>query len=266
MSSNDPSPRKLEIALFDLGQELAYPPVPAVASSVRQALETGLMVPKKGLARRFAFAAAVVLALFAGVMTFSPAAREAVADFLGVGGIRIISPDRQPSELPPPSEDLDLGRRVADLAAAEQLVDFEVVAPSLEGLETPDGVFVSSLPPTEAGRVSLAYAPRSGLPRAPETDLGLLITEFEAGIEETYVKKLIATGVRVRRVVVDGNEGFWIAGGPHLLTFVDDEGRVVSEATRLAGNTLIWEREGLTLRLESALSLAEALEIAGSIE
>jgi hypothetical protein len=35
---------------------------------------------------------------------------------------------------------------------------------------------------------------------------------------------------------------------------------------RLAGDTLLWERDGRTLRVEGARDLAEALEIAGSME
>lgn len=264
---SDQSMRGLERALFDLGNEIAYPPVPAVAHAVTRSIQEGRRpISRLGSPlRRLALVGVAALALAVGVMTFSPTAREAVADFLGIGGIRIVSPQEQPT-LPPPRGNLRLGEPVADIATAQRLVGFEVLVPSLEGFEAPDGVYVSNLPPTDLGRVSLTYEPRIGLPKSSATRLGLLITEFEAGVEETYVKKLIAGGVRVRRVLVNGTESFWIAGGPHLLTFVDDTGRVVSDSTRLAGNTLIWERSGLTLRLESALGLRAVLQIAESIQ
>jgi hypothetical protein len=66
----------------------------------------------------------------------------------------------------------------------------------------------------------------------------------------------------VEPVTVDGREGVWLEGGPHTVTFLDEDGEPVVDHTRLAGNTLIWERGSLTLRLESELTKEEAVRIA----
>jgi len=66
-------------------------------------------------------------------------------------------------------------------------------------------------------------------------------------------------------VTVNGGRGFWIEGAPHQIFYRDVNGQVHDRQLRLAGNTLIWEQDGLTLRLESALSKDEALRIAASV-
>ena len=44
--------------------------------------------------------------------------------------------------------------------------------------------------------------------------------------------------------------------------YLDADGEPGTEPLRLAGDTLLWERAGTTLRVEGARDLAEALEIA----
>lgn len=43
-------------------------------------------------------------------------------------------------------------------------------------------------------------------------------------------------------------------------------GEVVSATARLAGRTLLWERAGVTYRLEGALTRAEAIRVAGTLQ
>jgi hypothetical protein len=59
--------------------------------------------------------------------------------------------------------------------------------------------------------------------------------------------------------------GYWLTGAPHVISYVDADGVVVDETVRLAGNVLLWEQDGVTFRIESLLSRAEALEIASSL-
>ena len=46
----------------------------------------------------------------------------------------------------------------------------------------------------------------------------------------------------------------------------DATGPEVQELTRLVGDTLVWERDGVTLRLEGAASLDQALVVAESMD
>src|SRR5262252_4409267 len=107
-----PSERDLERALADLGRELAYPPTPQLAVSVQRRLAEEAALPGRRwpwlprLDRRFAVAFAAVLALVAVVLAVSPAARDAVAERLGLRGVQI---NQVPSVTAPRATQLNLG-------------------------------------------------------------------------------------------------------------------------------------------------------------
>jgi hypothetical protein len=83
--------------------------------------------------------------------------------------------------------------------------------------------------------------------------------------DEGYLFRRVARhGVTVERVEVEGAEGFWIEGGPHELIYLEEGGGTFTERARLAGNTLLWSADGITYRVESALSKDRVLEIAES--
>jgi hypothetical protein len=69
----------------------------------------------------------------------------------------------------------------------------------------------------------------------------------------------------MQMVAVGGAGGYWIEGAPHVLILRDYAGDDRRHPSRLAGNTLLWERDGVTYRLESALSRDEAIRIAESM-
>ena len=78
-------------------------------------------------------------------------------------------------------------------------------------------------------------------------------------------KKLVGPGTSVDVVLVDGMVGFYIGGSPHLMLFLDDQGHAVEESVRLARNVLVWEEEGVAIRLEGAFTRERALELAESL-
>jgi len=49
------------------------------------------------------------------------------------------------------------------------------------------------------------------------------------------------------------------------VVLLDEHGEYVMETLRLEGNVLLWVRNGVTLRIESALSRDEAIHVAESI-
>jgi hypothetical protein len=90
----------------------------------------------------------------------------------------------------------------------------------------------------------------------------VLLTELEpaGGTGPELLKKIAGAGSHVEPVTVDGQQGLWISGAPHIFF-------TPTAPPRVAGNTLLWQHGGLTLRLEGKhLTKAEALEIARSIE
>ncbi|HEX8857131.1 MAG TPA: hypothetical protein VF752_16170, partial [Thermoleophilaceae bacterium] len=200
--------------------------------------------------RTLAIALAAVVALAGAAFAASPPLRHSVLDWLGLRGVKV----EQVPKLPKPAgagERLGLGRRTS-LAAARQAVPFRLTVPTALG--APNEVWLSRTIPR--GQVSFVYA-RGGHVRA-------LVTQFVAQQPFTFLKKFATPQTRVERVRVGGSPGAWIAGLPHEVAYVDADGTVRAETLRLATNTLIWQRGGVTLRLEAHVSKARALEIARS--
>lgn len=266
MTAIDP----LERALVDLGGAIAYPSTPDIARAVRHRIESGAGAERRaariGRRRlwssvpRVAWVAAALAALFAGALVFSPSTRQAVADFFGVDGIRIHVGGRAPEGL---GADLDLGERIS-LADAQSRVTFPIQVPSIDRLGAPDEVYFGAPPP--GGQLSFVYAAGPGLPAAPPTDVGLLFSQFSADLEGAFFKKAVQFGTNVRFVLVNGADGYWVHGAPHVFSYRDVEGHIVEESSRLAGDVLVWSRDGVTYRIESGLRLREVLEIAESLE
>ena len=264
------SDRDLGAALAAMGRDLAFPEVPELAGTVLRRLEVepvreplmeraarvlGLAPVTRRPARKVALALAAVLILAGG----------AVAGGLLVRGVRIIiAPE---SMAPPPSSTISgpLGRTLflgeeATLSQAREQVGFEVLVPTAGGLPN-SVVYVDDDPP--GGRLSLVYPTSPGLPETEETGVGMLVMEFRGRIELPFLEKLVRAD-QVQEVQVGGSPGYWIEG-EHIVTYLDARGATVEERSRLAGNTLLWQRSDVTLRLESALPMEEAIRIAESI-
>jgi hypothetical protein len=91
------------------------------------------------------------------------------------------------------------------------------------------------------------------------------VQEFRGGIQAGLFQKGVPAGVVVEPVTVNGVAGYWIAGGLRAFAYTDANGVIQFEDVRSAGNTLLWERDGVVYRLESALPKAEALRVAASV-
>ena len=59
--------------------------------------------------------------------------------------------------------------------------------------------------------------------------------------------------------------GLWISGAPHLFWYLAPDGTFIQESRRVVGDTLAWERDGMLYRIEGAITLERALEIARSM-
>jgi hypothetical protein len=264
----------LERALADLAASLEFPPTPDLAAAVTARLE---QAPAPAPARprrwwpggpagwrRLAVAGLAAVLLAAAVLVASPGTREAVARRLGLRGIgvQIGGPPPPTATTPGARLDLGLGQRVT-LDEARRRVAWPVLVPTASGFERPDAVFVDEAVPV-GGRVDLVYRARPGLPASQFTDAGLLITEFQGRPTPEFLKKVAVMGM-VEEVTVGGERGYWFSGEPHFFTYVDARGGFREERTRLAGNTLIWQRGDLTLRLEGQLPREQAIRIAESM-
>jgi hypothetical protein len=78
------------------------------------------------------------------------------------------------------------------------------------------------------------------------------------------------SGTRITETQVSGQRALWLTGAPHILVTLDRNGEPVFGLERpVNANTLIWETgdmdTGVTYRLETSLSLDEAIEFAESL-
>jgi len=257
----------LEQRLIDLGPQL-YPTTSDLATQVRRRLESE-PVPRTATPRPVIWlAAALLLIAIAGGLLLFPEARNAIADRLGLPGVQIRWVDEAPT--PEPSRvgtPLLLGRPVS-LDEAQAAVDFPVRVPAAAGFGAPQEIYL--LDEDQGAMVSFVYPAGPGLPASDETGVGALLTQFRGEADRDMIEKgLLNDGARethLEAVTVGGEQGFWISGAPHTFFVVCyDAGDCRQERYRLAGNVLIWEQDGVTLRLESALRREDALAIAESV-
>lgn len=262
----------LEAALRDLGSALAYPAAPGLLDTVHARVSAipaprapwwERMLPARGTFRRslvLALAALLVLAAVAAAVRF------------GVPGIRLVfggpSPSPSPGATPTPTpaplgSTLGLGAE-STLAEARATVDFPIALPSDAALGAPDAVYVDERVP--GGHVALVWAARPGIPAQGAGRVAVLLAQFRGSVEKELFEKVIHSGgTTIEPLAVAGAQGWWLAGDPHVIFYLDRRGEFVERESRLVGNVLIWERDGITHRLESGLGLEEALRIAESV-
>lgn len=267
----------LDQALADLGRDVAFPATPDLAGQVAAALrqEARPPVPVRStplFQRRWLAAAAVLILLVVGLLLF-PQTRTAIADRLGLPGVEIHWFDGEPAPEPSPVSDvsaLGLGRPVS-LEAARAAVPFPLAVPALPAFAAPPGVYL--LGEGETAMVSFVYPPTPELPETSIPGVGALLTQFAGSTNRNFITKGLSggdgsAGTSIEIVGVTGNAGFWIEGAPHtffLACSEVDREECREEPYRLAGNVLLWEDDGVVLRLESALPLEASLAIAESV-
>jgi hypothetical protein len=256
----------LDAALRDLGGVLAgpAPAVTAMAERVRARIEAE--APRRAAAPwwRPPVRRSVVLALAALLL-----AAVAVAAAIGYGlpGLRILlGPVPSPTAPAPapsgaagaPGAMLALGTPLT-LDEASDLVDFDVLLPPDPAIGPPDAVYLAGR------RLALVWGSGPAVPGTAVADVGLLLVEIHASVEEGMIQKIVDGGTPVEPVEVDGAPGYWISGDSHELVFIGPDGTVIPDSQRLANNTLVWTRNGITYRLEADLPLDAALELGASL-
>ncbi len=245
----------LDDRLADLAAAVVFPATPPLAALVGERLRRAPHRAGFGrpMSRGLALAVAATL-LLVGV---------AAAVGIALGGLRLVFGPASFSPLPSLVAGPGLGERTS-LAEAREGITFTLRLPSLAELGDPDLVYLAE--PPDGGAVTLLYGARAGFPADAETGVSLIVTQFRADIGPEIFEKLIDSGVTVTATHVKGLPAWWVAGGDHYFFYRDATGRVVDTTLRLAGPALIWEEAGVTHRVEGAPSLAEALQVAESLE
>lgn len=244
-------PDRIEGTLRELGRALEYPQTPDFAATIADEVRSRprrrrAILPARPLRRSLALAGATLLVAAATVLAASPGARDAVLEFFGLRGATVEVVPRLPDvpadaeRLPPP------GVRMS-LPEARRRVAFPVLtAPG----GTPREIRVSD----EADGGVVTFEQR-----------GLLVTQFRGRTEREFLGKLVAEGTRVERLRVAGGRAIWLEGRPHVVFLRDSTGATIEHSLRRAGNVLLFERDGLLVRIEGARSRAAAIEFARSL-
>lgn len=260
-----------EARLQQLARRFPYPPTPDVTSTVRAQLAEGSR-QKPGLPpRRLAWAALLVLLILAGLLAV-PQVRAALIEYLQIGAVRIflveptqtptptpaaasleerpLTPTPRPSPTPLPSL-LDLAGATT-LAQAQAQVDFPIRLPAYPAnLGEPDWVFLQDF----GGPVVVLV----WLDEAQPGRVRLSLHQLGPG---TFAEK--GNPGRIEETNVNGQRAIW-AEGPYVLQFRRGS-RVDYDLRRLVeGRVLIWVEGEITYRLETDLSLQEAVRVAESL-
>ena len=121
--------------------------------------------------------------------------------------------------------------------------------PTVEGLDDPPKVYFND----QSRQVAFLY----GSEEKPK----LLITQADA---RGAIEKIVNLNVTEQELIVvePGYAGVWLYGEKHAI-FYPSTAR--EEPFRLVGNALVYEIDGVTLRMEAEISKDEALRIARSM-
>jgi hypothetical protein len=245
--------------------EPAWPATPPLASIVAERIRETERLPQLRPRLSLPSRRRTVLILVAAVVLLAAAA-VAARLVVRIGAETVTVVPGPPPTLPADVLSRDvLGRPASSLAQAGSLAGFDVVLPTRLG--DPAGVWTGPTPPDTLGtapvtRVVLAWAPTPALPAVRGLPWGAVLMEFPG--DATLAGKSVYEGAPggIQGVTVEGREGLWVTG-EHTITLADPDGRAPVEL-RVTGNVLLWQRGDLTLRLETALGLPAALQIAAS--
>jgi hypothetical protein len=228
---------ELELELRALGWELAVPDAPDLAGPVASRIRRRRTISRALLA--IALAATAV-----GIAFAVPPARSAILRFFHLEGVTIERVDTLPA-----GRARAIGRSLGasmPLGAAERRLEFRFLLP-------PDAS------PTRARVVGTTLGTvlleRGGKP--------LLLSEFRGQIFE-LMKKVVGPSTTVAEVQVAGAPGIWVEGPTHFL-YLGKAGAIADLPVAVHGNVLLWQRDGLILRLQGRVGERDAIRLAESI-
>ena len=249
---------ELERALVLLGDELAFPDAPDVSERVlgRLAAEPRPAAGRVGAALVLAFA---VLALALGAAMAVPQARTAILEFFRLRGATVQRVESLPGFPPRPRTPSTWAA-----VAAGRAPEVKLPRGSRPGRARASRCDVHVREPYGT-RLTLVYEPGEGVPASPYTGVGILVSEFVGEGATRFVEKMVDAGPGWRssgwaRTRPSG----WKAGRTRSSSRATTV--VYEDHGRLAGNTLLVERNDVLVRIEGEIDRGRAIEIAESLE
>ena len=255
----------LELQLRTITSEMEYPPTPDIARSVAARLQVS---PPPRLRNRALTRSLVLVVVLLASLMFIPPVRAAVLDFIQIGIVRIFrtepapAPPQIPSTMTPltatPAATLpSLIPLLEDMAGETTLADAQNVSgyPILlpahpEDLGQPDRVFVQDAD----GPMTILVWMEAQRPDQVRMSLHF-IPKGSWAVEKMAPRAVEETSV-------NGSRAVW-AVGPYPIRLQNGDMQVLRLVN---GHVLIWEQDGITYRLESNLSMEEAIKVAESLQ
>ena len=287
MTEKDDLDNDFEARVQHLARAFPYPATPRVAGRMIPGLRGGTRRWRPGLTPAWVWVAALIVLGFAGLMAV-PSMRAAVIEFIQIGAIRIFteeeippiepgSPEPDPTSTRPLPQETETPARFVpfiptrtpsgrlllnsvlglagetSLEAAREAASFPILLPTYPSdLGAPDKVFYQQLA-GGWGVFLVWFDPEQ--PDQIQLSLLLLGPGAFAGkggpslIEET---------------TVNGVWAIWMEG-EHSLVLQTGFNQYERMQLFVKGNVLVWEVDGITYRLESELTMEEAVRIAESV-
>jgi hypothetical protein len=255
--------------LEEVARRFRYPSTPDVAGGVMKRLESGSR-PRVQL--RSAWVVTVLLVLVMAVLFAVPSVRAEIIRFFQVGVVRIfpstptqtIGPSMPQSPItatpdtftPVPGGNEPLYTITTSGLAGE--TTFEKAQANL-----PFPVLLPAYPP-DLGMPDRVFLQENGLMvilvwNKPDNPDKIRFSLHEIAPESVIIGKFEPHVIQETQV----NESYAVwARGPYLVQLSND---TYNWRRLVEGNTLIWERGGITYRLESDLTLEETIRIAESL-
>jgi hypothetical protein len=255
----EPSHERLEALLREQAAAIDYPPTPDVVGGVRQRLELESPRPSRPVPQWVG--AMFILVFVLGALLAVPQVRAELLEFLKIGVVRIFPVAPTPTATLPPLTAtprpaatpllslLNLaGETTLDEARAEAGFVIRLPTSPLD-LGSPDKVFLQDL---GGPLVVLVW-----LEPDDPSRVRLSLHQFGAGTFADKVEPKV-----IQATEVNGQPALWVEG-PYLVQ--TGNGDYVTQRL-VEGHVLIWEVEEITYRLESKLTLEEAVQIAESLK
>lgn len=262
---------EMDSLLRQAAQVFTYPPTPSMAPAVEArlrkrarwarltspqahvaALMRGLLQSLGGWGRRptprIAMVGLAVALVVVGTVLAIPQSRTALADFFGLGHVRVRTESTLPNAERPVLRPEDFAEPLT-LEVAQRLADFQVRLPTYpDGVGAPDNVYLQTF-----------------------GDDNVIIAVYQAEGFDLYQSRLRGFFGKVVRVSasqleVAGAPGLWIPKGGHQAVYLDADGEEVPGSQRnVERATLLWEEDGITYRLETSLPQEGTIRVAESL-
>ena len=239
-----------------LASGLVWPETPSVAPGVLARIAEVERAPRR-LRPRFSLPSRrrTVLILIAALLAVAAAAAAAklVIDF---GAVRIREAPTPPLHVPSAVPSGSAFGRPTTLAEAEAETGLDAVVPPALG--SPDRAWTDTGVP-DATRIVLAWRASPDLPAIDGLPWGTVLYEFRG--DAAVAVKTLGEGTQLRTTRIGGHVAYFITG-EHEIALLTDDGTYARYS--VAGNVLLWQEGGLTLRLETELPIGAARKMAGS--